>query len=66
MKMVFSDVTSQGIIRGCVSYKEDIHVGKGAFPIGYLGKGHLAFTVDQGKHADRYQGIVRSSPTPVP
>jgi molecular chaperone Hsp33 len=55
---VVSDVTSQGIIRGCSSYKKGIHVGKGASPIGYLGKGHLAFTVDQGKHTDRYQGIV--------
>ena len=58
VKMVVSDVTSQGIIRGCASYKEDLNVSKGAFPIGYLGKGHLAFTVDQGKYADRYQGIV--------
>ncbi len=24
----------------------------------YLGKGHIAFTVDQGNHAERYQGIV--------
>ncbi len=58
IKMVVSDMTSHGIIRGCASYKEDILVGKGASPIGCLGKGHLAFTVDQGKHTDRYQGIV--------
>jgi len=58
IKMVVSDVTSQRVIRGCASYNKDIHVGKNAYPIGYLGKGHLAFTVDQGEHTERYQGIV--------
>ncbi len=63
VKMVVSDTTSQGIIRGCASYNKEgfiegeIEVNALSY-IKYLGKAHLAFTVDQGKNTERYQGIV--------
>lgn len=71
LKMLVSDTTSAGEVRGCASFDEERfnrsreqlsalkttessqnHLAQ------YLGKGYLAFTVDQGKHAERYQGIV--------
>ena len=71
LKMLVSDVTSQGIVRGCASYdaerfqksREQISALKTKESsqnhlAQYLGKGYLAFTVDQGANTDRYQGIV--------
>ena len=71
LRMLVSDVTSDGVVRACASYDEERfqtsreqisalkttessqnHLAQ------YLGKGYIAFTVDQGKHTDRYQGIV--------
>ncbi len=71
LKMLVSDVTSGGTLRGCASFdaerfqksREQIaalktkessqnHLAQ------YLGKGHMAFTVDQAGYAERYQGIV--------
>ncbi len=71
VSMVVSDVNSAGVVRGCAAFNEERfqtareqisalkteessqnHLAQ------YLGKGHLAFTVDQGKHCERYQGIV--------
>ncbi|MGH1403374.1 MAG: Hsp33 family molecular chaperone HslO [Alphaproteobacteria bacterium] len=71
LRMLVSDVTSAGVIRGCASFDEERfqssreqvsalktvesaqnHLAQ------YLGKGHIAFTVDQGQYAERYQGIV--------
>lgn len=71
LHMLVSDMTSEGILRGCASFEEQRfqnsreqlaalktiessqnHLAQ------YLGKGYLAFTVDQGNHTDRYQGIV--------
>ena len=71
IKMLVSDVTSDGVVRACASYDDDRfksareniaalkttessqnHLAQ------YLGKGHMAFTVDQGEHSERYQGIV--------
>lgn len=71
IKMLVSDVTSAGVVRACASYDVDRfqsardniaalkttessqnHLAQ------YLGKGHMAFTVDQGEHSERYQGIV--------
>ena len=57
VKMIVSDMTSKGVIRGCASFKEDFSE-KDIPPIAFLGKGHMAFTVDQGEYAERYQGIV--------
>lgn len=71
VSMLVADITSEGKIRGCASYdpkrveiaREQIaalktpessenHLAQ------YLGKGYIAFTVDQGTEMDRYQGIV--------
>ena len=71
LRMLVSDVTSQGVVRGCASYdterfqksREQISALKTKESsqnhlAQYLGKGYLAFTVDQGVNTDRYQGIV--------
>jgi molecular chaperone Hsp33 len=71
LKMLVSDVTSNGVLRGCASYdderfqasREQISALKTKESsqnhlAQYLGKGYIAFTVDQGTHSDRYQGIV--------
>ncbi|MBI1301795.1 MAG: molecular chaperone Hsp33 [Alphaproteobacteria bacterium] len=71
VKMLISDVTTTGNTRACATYdperiqhsREQLsaletkessqnHLAQ------YLGKGYIAFTVDQGQHTDRYQGIV--------
>lgn len=71
LKMIVSDVTSAGVVRACATFDEERfqksreqilalkttessqnHLAQ------YLGKGYLVFTVDQGKHTERYQGIV--------
>lgn len=51
------DVTSDGAVRGTVRLREDL-TDVPSIGAGLLGKGHLAFTVDQGPDTDRYQGIV--------
>ncbi len=65
--MVVVDVTSDGKVRACARFDEE-RLNKGQTlrktvgqiePAPHLmGGGHLAFTVDQGKKADLYQGIV--------
>ena len=71
LHMLVSDVTSDGVVRGCASF-EDERFQKSREQIAalktkegsqnhlaqYLGKGYLAFTVDQGQSSERYQGIV--------
>jgi molecular chaperone Hsp33 len=66
IRLMVADVTSAGDLRGYAQYDAD------RLPPGFLegtvvvdrpvpellGKGYLAFTVDQGDHTDRYQGIV--------
>lgn len=71
VKMLVADVTSDGAVRACASFdperfesareklsalktieSDQNHLAQ------YLGKGYIAFTVDQGQHTDRYQGIV--------
>jgi molecular chaperone Hsp33 len=69
IRLLVADVTSAGAVRGYAQYDEDklakavAAVPGGSGGIGdsvprLLGAGHLAFTVDQGQHTDRYQGIV--------
>ena len=53
IKMLVSDFTSAGDVRACATVGKDAVI---AAP--FLGKGHMAFTVDQGEHTERYQGIV--------
>lgn len=60
VKMLVADMTSKGEIRACASYKDDVLKEK-TFKDNraeLLGAGYMAFTVDQGEHAERYQGIV--------
>lgn len=71
VSMLVADMTSEGEIRACASFDEERlehareqlkalkttessqnHLAQ------YLGKGYIAFTVDQGSHSERYQGIV--------
>ena len=73
ISMLVADMTSEGTIRGCATFDEerlavvtkqlsafsdevdessDNHLAQ------LLGKGHIAFTVDQADKKDRYQGIV--------
>ena len=54
-----TDVTSDGALRGHAKVAEE-EVSATASPVigDLMGKGHLAFTVDQGEDTDRYQGIV--------
>lgn len=69
--MLVADVTSQGVVRGCASYNPDrfekareklsalkTPEGSQNHLAQYLGKGYMAFTVDQNNAIDRYQGIV--------
>jgi len=69
IRLLVADVTSAGALRGYAQYdaeklaKTVAAVAGGTAGIGdsvprLLGAGHLAFTVDQGEHTDRYQGIV--------
>ncbi len=71
VRMIVSDVTTGGDVRACVSYdadrfqssREQISALKTTESAQnhlaqYLGKGYIAFTVDQGQYAERYQGIV--------
>jgi molecular chaperone Hsp33 len=62
--LLVADVTSAGAVRGYAQYdaeklaKATAHGEVGGSVPRLLGAGHLAFTVDQGEHTDRYQGIV--------
>lgn len=67
--LLVADVTSAGAVRGYAQYDEEklakviAAVSGGGAGVGcsvtrLLGAGYLAFTVDQGEHTDRYQGIV--------
>jgi molecular chaperone Hsp33 len=69
IRLLVADVTSAGAVRGYAQYDaEKLAKAIDAAPAGVsgigdsvprlLGAGHLAFTVDQGEHTDRYQGIV--------
>lgn len=64
IRLLVADVTSDGAVRGYAQYDEAklakaLAQGEvwGSVPR-LLGAGYLAFTVDQGEHTDRYQGIV--------
>ena len=71
VSMLVADVTSGGQVRGCASFDAE-RLQHAQEQIGalsavesaenhlaqYLGKGYIAFTVDQGTNTARYQGIV--------
>src|SRR3546814_9768423 len=64
LRMMVVDVTSDGEMRGYAGFDsarlESVLQDNGAEPTvpQLFGKGYLAFTVDQGKYSERYQGIV--------
>jgi molecular chaperone Hsp33 len=67
VRMMVADITSEGALRGYAAFDEQalneaLSSGAGApltAPVPrLLGRGHLAFTVDQGPDTERYQGIV--------
>lgn len=64
VRLLVADVTSQGDVRAYAGFDEAAvkkaakrKQGDGGF-FHLLGKGYIAFTVDQGNAEDRYQGIV--------
>jgi molecular chaperone Hsp33 len=72
VSLMVADVTSEGHLRGYAGFDDGkleaaLVSGPGArngAPPGVpelLGAGHLAFTMDQGPHTERYQGIVELS-----
>jgi molecular chaperone Hsp33 len=67
IRLLVTDLTTDGAIRGYAQFDSwklalALGAGKTDAPEGYVpklfGKGRLAFTVDQGRHTERYQGIV--------
>jgi molecular chaperone Hsp33 len=60
IRLIVADVTTAGALRGYAQYDEDklVAAGTAYSTPALLGSGYIAFTVDQGEHTDRYQGIV--------
>ena len=64
IRLMVADLTSGGDMRGYAQFDADrlaaltASAGLGLSVPRLLGAGHLAFTVDQGVHTERYQGIV--------
>lgn len=71
IKMLVADMTTAGDLRGCATFDIDRleaateqlaafekEEGNENQMAQLLGKGYIAFTVDQGQNTDRYQGIV--------
>ncbi|MBO6758403.1 MAG: Hsp33 family molecular chaperone [Roseibium sp.] len=62
VSMLVVDFTSPNALRAYASYDADavdaLSAAKKATAETLLGKGHLALTIDQGKHMQRYQGLV--------
>ena len=54
---LFSDITSDGFLRGYISLTSGFSNAEGNLK-SLMGSGHVSFTLDQGKHTKRYQGIV--------
>jgi len=67
VRLLVTDLTSDGALRGYAQFDSRklavaLGGGTGEAPEGYVpklfGQGRLAFTVDQGQHTERYQGVV--------
>ncbi len=65
IRLMVADVSTAGAVRGYAQYDTAklalAPPEAGASVPDLLGAGHIAFTVDQGEHSDRYQGIVELS-----
>lgn len=70
VRMVIADLTTAGELRGMATFNPErlgefaggVQVLRASDKIhdlqNMMGSGHLAFTVDQGEHTERYQGVV--------
>jgi molecular chaperone Hsp33 len=66
VRLIVADVSTEGAVRGYAQYdRERIealaglrHGGISPSVPELIGSGYIAFTVDQGEHTERYQGIV--------
>lgn len=61
VRVLVADVTSAGAVRGYAQFDAEAVAAIPAASANLMrltGGGYLAFTVDQGEHAERYQGIV--------
>ncbi len=62
VSMLVVDFTSPDALRACATFDADrvVEVMKRGTPTAQelLGRGHLAMTIDQGQHMQRYQGLV--------
>jgi molecular chaperone Hsp33 len=58
VSILVTDVSSAGAMRGYAQFDPEKLKHAGVRSALLLGKGHLAFTIDSGEQADRYQGIV--------
>jgi molecular chaperone Hsp33 len=61
INLIVADLRSNGALRGYARYDDDrvaAAVRDAVSASDLLGKGVLAFTVDQGRHTQRYQGMV--------
>lgn len=65
LKTMVTDMTSAGSLRGYASYDTEkvarLQETESDLPAditSWLGEGYMAFTVDQGQHSERYQGMV--------
>jgi molecular chaperone Hsp33 len=65
VRLMVSDVTTEGHLRGYAGFDAErlakVAAAGEAGIADLLGKGHLAYTVDQGPDMERYQGIVALS-----
>jgi molecular chaperone Hsp33 len=61
VRLIVADVSTEGAVRGYAQYDRerlpDYRPGSPSVP-DLIGKGYIAFTVDQGEDTERYQGIV--------
>jgi molecular chaperone Hsp33 len=68
IKLIVADVSTEGAVRGYAQYDRDRldavpspsvrRPGGSPSVPALIGSGYIAFTVDQGEHTERYQGIV--------
>lgn len=59
VNMLVADVTTDGALRGYAQFDEAAYTALSMHDFrSLLGKGYIAFTVDQGQYTERYQGIV--------
>src|ERR1044072_8308602 len=73
VRLIVADVTTEGAVRGYAQFDRDrLEAGPArGFPKSggspsvpaLIGSGYIAFTVDQGEHTERYQGIVELAGT---